>query len=123
MNTDSDHQVFANTKAKPQKVKLISVKLNKDHQIKFTLNNSSSEFLFDMKPLISYPIYNALADISLFYSASFDDDIIFWNSLCDIHIDQLIVMSVSYLDSKNLRWISATKKSYYEYAVNHWVFD
>lgn len=102
--------------------KLEDVKLNKEYQIKFTLSNEAGEFVFDMKDLLKYPAYKKLADVNVFLNASFDDDIIFWSCDCDMHIDQLLSMSVLYSLRSVVEWISAKKKSYYEYVVNHWEY-
>lgn len=109
--------------ATPSPAKLKSVQLNKDYQIKFTLNGADGEFLFDMKNLLKYPAYNKLTDISLFINAAFDDDLIFWNLDCDIHLNQLLSTSYPYSEQNLTAWVAAKRKSYYEYAINNWTFN
>lgn len=103
--------------------KLKSVKLNKAHQIKFTLENNAEEFLVDIKDLLQYPAYKILTDASRFTNAYFDNYLIFWNLDCDIHINQLLNLNQINLRSNENQWVSAKKKSYYEYAISNWRYS
>jgi hypothetical protein len=102
-------------------MKLKNVMLNKQYQIHFTLDNNET-FILDITDLLKYPAYKELNNLSVFLSASFDDDLIFWNLGCDIHIDQLLLDSHPYIKQKKESWIPVNKKSYYEYAINNWAF-
>ena len=103
-------------------MKLKTVMLNKDYHILFTLDDNR-QFIFNFKNSLDYPAYNKLNDTTIFLSACFDKDIIFWDLDCDIHIDQLLSNSIAYTNTKNDHWIPATQKSFYEYTLNNWSFE
>ena len=59
----------------------------------FSLNlklSDSRELKLDMLPLIKYPCYRKLSNLGLFFQVKCDDDIIYWDDMHDMHIDQIL---------------------------------
>ncbi len=69
--------------------KIISVKIINDHALNIKLNNHATVEL-EMLDLMKYPGYSRLHDRNFFNNVKFEDDMIYWDDMHDMHIHQIL---------------------------------
>lgn len=68
---------------------IIKVLAHKNYSLDIYLSDNRHVKL-DMTPLIKYPCYRKLASTSFFSKVRCDGDIIYWDDMHDMHIDQIL---------------------------------
>jgi hypothetical protein len=75
--------------------RITSVTPLEDFRLKLTFTNNEVKE-FDMKPYLSYPVYNPLNDVSFFKQAKVMQGTVVWNDEIDMSPDTL------YIDGKSV---------------------
>ena len=72
--------------------KIINVVPHKDYTLDIELSDHR-RLKLDMHRFLDSPAYSKLAKINVFLSVKHDDRLIFWDSMRDMHIDQILSFS------------------------------
>ncbi len=64
------------------------------HDYSLHIQLSDNRWLkLEMKNFLQYPAYRKLENINYFFLVKYDDDLLYWNDMHDMHIDQILHFS------------------------------
>jgi len=108
------------------KPKIIKVLAFHDYLLHIQLSDNRWLRL-DMKNFLQYPAYRKLENIGYFCLVKYDDDLLYWDNMHDMHIDQILHFSTPITKQEVAEaapFISVQKKIFRDFIANEgWEYE